>query len=179
MGKLNRGFAVAAIAFALTAGSPAHASTESLQRALIAFKNHVTAGISYVEYSPAVADLNTEIELAQRSHALSPSATAALTQLQADMAIMGELWNLRFGPLGSNSAFTFCGSDIGKLFASTGATFKEQGLMDADLRTEDLSGQCAYYTDSTIASLLSAVAKQIDRSVDALTVTRKVTHKHH
>ena len=171
-------FGALAIA-ALLLSPSAHASNTTLERALIAFKNHVTAGISYVEYSPAVADLNTEIELAQRSHALSPSATTALTALQADMAIMGELWNLRFGPLGSNSAFTFCGSDIGKLFASTGATFKEQGLMEADLKTEDLTGQCAYYTDSTIASLLSAVAKQADKSVDALSAPRKAAHGHH
>jgi hypothetical protein len=179
MGKLDRGFAFAAVMIALAAGSPARASNISLEKALLTFKNHITAGISYVQYSPAVADLNTEIELAQRSHTLSPSATTALTELQADMAIMGELWNLRFGPLGSNSAFTFCASDIGKLFASTGATFKEQGLMDADLKTEDLSGQCAYYTDSTIASLLSAVAKQADKSVDALTMPRKATSRHH
>jgi hypothetical protein len=156
----------------------AQASTVSLQRALISFKNHIGAGISYVEFSPAVADMNTEIELAQRSQTLSPKAVQALTGLQADMAIIGEVWNLRFGPLAPNGAFTFCQSEMGKLFASTGEAFKQQGLMEADLKTEDLSGQCAYYTDSTIASLLSAVAKQADKSVDALSAPKKVARGH-
>jgi hypothetical protein len=180
MGKLDRGFAIAAVVFAFAAGSPAQSSTQSLQRALISFKNHITVGISYVEFAPAVADLNTEIELAQRSQTLPPKATHSLTQLQADMAIMGELWSLRFGPLASpDSPFTFCDSEIGKLFASTGSTFKEQGLLDADLKTEDLSGQCAYYNDTTLAALLSAVAKQADRSVDALSAPHKSVHGHH
>jgi hypothetical protein len=158
---------------------PAHASTATLQRALISFKNHIGAGISYVDFSPAVADLNTEIELAQRSHTLSSKAVQALTQLQADMAIMGEVWSLRFGPLAPDGAFTFCQSEVGKLFASTGATFKEQRLLDTDLKTEDLTGQCAYYTDSTIASLLAAVAKQADHTADVLGAPRKPLHPHH
>jgi hypothetical protein len=175
MGKLGRRIAV--IALGLPIVSPAQSSTETLQRALIAFKSHLHAGISYVAYSPAVADLNTEIELSQRTQALPPRAAHALTLLQADMTVMGQVWSLRFGPLAPDGPFTYCQSEIGQLFASTGATFKEQGLMDADLRMENLSGQCAYYTDTTMAALLAAVAMQADKSLDALTASRPA-HRH-
>ena len=173
MGKLG-----CIVVAALLLAPSAQGATESLQRALISFKNHIAAGISYVQFSPAVADVNTEIELAQKSRSLSPAAAQALTALQANMAIMGEVWNLRFGPLGPNGAFTFCQSEIDRLFASTSAAFKEEGLLDADLKTEDLGGQCAYYTDATIASLLSAIAKQADKSADTLSA-HAPTHRRH
>jgi hypothetical protein len=179
MERLTCGLLVGAY-IALLAVAPAHSSNAALERALIGFKNHISAGMSYVEYAPATANLNTEIELAERGKTLSGGAAHELAMLKADAAIVGEVWNLRFGPLGSGGdSFTFCGSEVGKLFASTGTTFKAQGLMDADLKTEDLSGQCAYYTDGTIATLLSAVAKQADKSLDALTAVRSAAHKHH
>lgn len=154
------------------AGTQAHERKNAdLERALIHAKSQLTSGISYNDYSGLVADVNTEVELAERNHAVSKKLKSDLDMLVATMSITGQVWGLRFSAIGpaADSSFTYCNSDLGKLFQSTASTFKDEGLLDKELETTQLSDDmCAYYTDSAIGTLLHAVEVQADRTLNAI-----------
>ena len=165
------------LAVVLLLGIPAAGQAQSgaanLQRALISFKNHLGAGISYSDYPNAMADLNTEIEMASRGGALPANAEKTVEALQADMEMMKMTWAMRFPPLADTSGeFATCGSRTGQFYASTAKAFAEQGILDGELKTTDLGGSCAYYNDQAIGQLLSALAAQADKTLDALTVKK-------